>query len=397
MKRRLLRWTLSACATLVVAGALYALLRPTPIEVDVLPVQRGPLIVTVDEQAETRSHDRFVVAAPVAGRVLRVNLHEGDLVAAGQTVAELAPAPLGEREIRELEARLTSARSLQREAQERLGSAEQDLALAGRNRVRLQGLAERKLVAEQALDQAMTAEAAAAHAVRAAAHRLASAAADVDQVRAGLISTPTGASRHTPTLLVRAPVGGRVLRVAEKSDRVVPAGSQLMVVGDLSQLEVLIELLSVDAVKIRPGMPVLLDGWGGDRVLHARVSVVEPFAFTKVSALGVEEKRANVIAEFLEPPAPLGDGYRLSAHIVTFTADAVVKVAASALFPCGQGSCLFTVEKDRARQRPVSIGHRTADSAEVLDGLTIGTRVICYPPNDLQDGARIKVRLPQGH
>jgi HlyD family secretion protein len=170
-----------------------------------------------------------------------------------------------------------------------------------------------------------------------------------------------------------------------------------MVVGDLSQLEVLIELLSVDAVKIRPGMPVLLDGWGGDRVLHARVSVVEPFAFTKVSALGVEEKRANVIAEFLEPPAPLGDGYRLSAHIVTFTADAVVKVAASALFPCGQGSCLFTVEKDRARQRPVSIGHRTADSAEVLDGLTIGTRVICYPPNDLQDGARIKVRLPQGH
>jgi len=390
--RRIVRWAVSAGAALLVAAALYLLLRPKAVEVDAAAVERGPLVVTVDEQAETRSHDRFVVAAPVAGRVLRVNLHEGDAVAAGQPVAELTPAPLGERETRELEARLASARALQREAQDRLRRAEQDVALAGRERTRLQGLAERKLVAEQALDQARTAEAAAAHEMNAARHRVDAAAADVEAVRAGLITTQSERSGQVPVLLVRAPVAGRILRVPEKSDRVVPAGSQLLVVGDLSHLEVLIELLSTEAVKVRPGMPVLLDGWGGDHVLHARVSVVEPYAFTKVSALGVEEKRTNVIADFLDSPAPLGDGYRLQAHIVTFSADSVVKVRASAVFPCAQGSCVFIVENSRARLRPVAIGHRTPDFAEVLDGLEVGAVAICYPPNDVVDGARVRVR-----
>jgi HlyD family secretion protein len=388
----MLRWSLSAGAALLVAAALYVILRPKPVEVDAAAVERGPLVVTVDEQAETRSHDRFVVAAPVAGRVLRVVLHEGDAVAAGQPVAELVPAPLGERETRELEARLASARALQREAQDRLRRAEQDLALAGRERTRLQGLAEQRLVAEQALDQARTAEAAAAHEMGAARHRVEAAGADVEAVRAGLISTQSERSGQVPILLVRAPVAGRILRVPERSDRVVPAGSQLVVVGDLSHLEVLIELLSTEAVKVKAGMAVLLDGWGGDRVLHARVSIVEPYAFTKVSALGVEEKRTNVIADFLDSPAPLGDGYRLQAHIVTFRADEVVKVPASAVFPCGQGFCAFTVENGRARRRPVSIGHRTPDSAEVLAGLAVDAVAICYPPNDVIDGARVKVR-----
>jgi HlyD family secretion protein len=390
--RTTVRWALSVAAVLLVAAALYLLLRPKPVEVDAAAVERGPLIVTVDEQAETRSHDRFVVATPVAGRVLRVNLHEGDAVTAGQPVAELAPAPLGERETRELEARLASARALQREAQDRLHRAEQDLALAGRERVRLQGLAERKLVAEQALDQARTAEAAASHELNAARHRVDAAASDVEAVRAGLITTQVGRSGEVPVLLVRAPVAGRILRVAEKSDRVVPAGSQLLVIGDLAHLEVLIELLSTEAVKVQPGMPVLLDGWGGDHVLHARVSIVEPYAFTKVSALGVEEKRTNVIADFLDSPVPLGDGYRLQAHVVTFRADSIVKVPASAVFPCGREYCVFAVENGRALKRPVSIGHRTPDSAEVLAGLAVGAVAICYPPNDVVDGARVRVR-----
>ncbi len=388
----IVRWSVVAGTALLVAASLYLLLRPKPVEVDVAAVERGPLVVTVDEQAETRSHDRFVVAAPVAGRVLRVNLHEGDAVVAGQPVAELTPAPLGERETRELEARLASARALQREAQDHLRHAEQDLALAGRERARLQGLAERTLVAEQVLDQARTAEATAGDELSAARNRVEAAAADVEAVRASLITSQSGRSGRPPVLLIRAPVAGRILRVPEKSDRVVPAGGQLLVVGDLSHLEVLIELLSTEAVKIRPGMPVLLDGWGGERVLHARVSVIEPYAFTKVSALGVEEKRTNVIADFLESPAPLGDGYRLNAHIVTFSAESVVKVPAGAVFPCGQGSCVFVVENNRARRRLVAIGHRTSDSAEVLDGLAVGTVVICYPPNDVVDGSRVRPR-----
>jgi HlyD family secretion protein len=381
-----------AGALVLTAGGLFALLRPKPIEVDAYPVERGPLRVTLDEQAETRSHDRFVVAAPVAGRVLRVVLHEGDPVAAGQAVAELTPAPLGERETREIEARLASARALQREAEERLRRAEHDLAAAGRERARLQPLADRRLVAEQALDQARTAEASAEHEVSAARNRVAAAAADVDAVRSGLISAQPGIAGQAATIQIRAPVAGRVLRVPEKSDRVVAAGTPLVIVGDLSHLEVLIEMLSTEAVKVNPEMPVDFDGWGGDRILHGRVSAVEPYAFTKVSALGVEEKRTNVIANFSESPIPLGDGYRLSAHIVTFSADAVVKAPASAIFPCGQNTCVFLIEKGRARQRAVLIGHQSQDSVEVLGGLTLGSMVIGYPPNEVTDGARVSVR-----
>lgn len=176
--------------------------------------------------------------------------------------------------------------------------------------------------------------------IGAARHRVASAAADVEAVRAELISTRSGPSQSAAILKIRAPVAGRVLRLPEKSDRVVNSGASLAVIGDVSQLEVLIEMLSTDAVKVTVGMPVFLDGWGGDRVLHARVAVIEPYAFTKVSALGVEEKRTNVIAEFTESPAPLGDGYRLQAHVVTYSADGAVRAPAGALFPAARpGAC----------------------------------------------------------
>ena len=144
-------------------------------------------------------------------------------------------------------------------------------------------------------------------------------------------------------------------------------------------------------------MPVLLDGWGDDRVLHARITVVEPYAFTKVSALGVEEKRTNVIADFTESPEPLGDGYRLQAHVVTYSADDAIKASAGALFPCGAEWCVFAVEGGHARTRRVLVGHRTPEYFEVKDGLAIGTQVVCYPPNDLADGSRVSVsRRPSG-
>ena len=388
--RQWLRYALFVAIGALAAGALWLLLRPSPVDVEVGLVERGLLRVTLDEQAETRSHDRFVITAPVAGRILRLELHEGDAVTAGQTIAELEPAPVGERELRELEARLASARELLHEAEHRLARAQEAFTYAQRERARTESLVARGLAAQQALDQAATLQSVAEQETGAAGHRVASATADVEAIRAELISTRSGASQSAPILKIRAPVGGRVLRLPEKSDRVVSSGASLAVIGDVSHLEVLIEMLSTDAVKVRVGMPVLLDGWGGDRVLQARVAVVEPYAFTKVSALGVEEKRTNVIADFIESPAPLGDGYRLQAHVVTYSADGAVKAPAGALFACGEGWCVFGVEGGRARIRRVMVGHRTPEFFEVQDGLAVGTQVICYPPNDLADGSRVR-------
>ncbi len=388
--RQPLRYLLLAAIAALAVGGLWLLLRPSPVDVEVAPVERGLLRVTLDEQAETRSHDRFVITAPVAGRVLRLELHEGDAVTAGQTVAELEPAPIGERELRELEAKLASARESLHEAEHRLALAQEGLTYAQRERTRTEALISRGLAAQQALDQSTTLQSLAEQQTEAARHRVAAAGADVEAIKAELISTRSRPSQSAAVLKIRAPVAGRVLRLPEKSDRVVSSGASLAVVGDVSRLEVLIEMLSTDAVKVTVGMPVLLDGWGGDRLLHARVAVIEPYAFTKVSALGVEEKRTNVIAEFTESPAPLGDGYRLQAHVVTYSADDAVRAPAGALFPCAEAWCVFAVEDSRARLRRVLVGHRTPEYFEVQGGLDVRTEVVCYPPNDLADGARVK-------
>jgi HlyD family secretion protein len=164
----------------------------------------------------------------------------------------------------------------------------------------------------------------------------------------------------------------------------------LLTVGDLSRLEVVIELLSTEATQVKPGMLVILDGWGGDKLLRAQVKRVEPYAFTKISALGVEEKRTNVVADFVDAPQGLGDGYRVNAHIVVWAADAVSKVPASALFRCAEAWCAFAVENGRARQRIVKIGYRNAQEAEVLEGLAVGETVIRHPANQIDDGVRVK-------
>jgi HlyD family secretion protein len=171
---------------------------------------------------------------------------------------------------------------------------------------------------------------------------------------------------------VRSPVAGRILRIQDQSERVVTAGTPLLTVGDMNKLEVVIELLSSEAVKVKPGMTVILDGWGGNQLLKANVQRVEPYAFTKVSALGIEEKRTNVVADFVDAPQTLGDGYRVNAHIVVWAADDVIKVPASAVFRCAETWCAFAVENGRARRRDVKVGHSNAQEAEVLEGLKPG-------------------------
>jgi len=182
------------------------------------------------------------------------------------------------------------------------------------------------------------------------------------------------------------------LRLPEKSERVVASGTPLLVLGDPTRLEGIVDALSTDAVRVRPGMPVLLEGWGGDRPLRAVVRVVEPYAFTKVSALGVEEQRVNVVADFVDPPGPLGDAYRVDARIVVWSADKVLKAPASVLFRSGNGWAAFVVDGGRARRREVRVGERSAREAQILGGLKAGDLVIRYPSNEISDGIRVRAR-----
>jgi len=383
--------TLKRVLLAVVAIALVALLvvlwMPSPVEVDAADVQAGPMRVTVDDQGETRSHDRFVLSAPVAGRLARIALHDGDAVTGGQVVAEIAPLPLSTREREEIVARVAAADALQREAEQRVRHADEDLAQAQRELERTRRLVAEKFVAPQAAERAQNLERTAASEAEAARQRARAAAADAQAARAGLAATRAGG-----LVQVRAPMAGRILRVHDASERVVAAGTPLMVVGDLARLEVVVELLSSDAVKVAAGMPVLIDGWGGDRALRATVRRVEPYAVTKVSALGIEEKRVNVVADFVDPPGAIGDGYRITARIVVWQAEQVLKVPVSALFRCAEAWCVFVVDGGRARRRTVEIGQRNLTEAEVRAGLEAGMRVIRYPSNAVEEGVRVNVR-----
>ncbi len=378
--------------TLVVAALFVRALMPSPVRVEVAGVGRGPLRVTVDEEGEARAHDRFVVAAPVAGRLARVELHDGDRVSRGEVVATINPLPLDEREREEVIARVQAAESLKREADERVAHARADYEQARRERERAERLARDGLVSTQSLEEAQNAEATSANDLEAAKYNAGAAASQVKVARAGLVAIETDRDSAKRVVKLVSPVSGRVLRVIEKSERVVAAGTPLMVLGDPGKLEIVVDLLSTDAVKVKAGMPVILEGWGGEQEIRARVRVVEASAFTKVSALGIEEQRVNIVADFVDPPGPLGDGYRLEARVIIWEGEDVLKTPLSALFRHGDGWSVFIVETGVARRRDVEIGHTSQFEAEVLGGLEDGTAVIVHPSNQIEDGAQVEAR-----
>ncbi|UCD68908.1 MAG: efflux RND transporter periplasmic adaptor subunit [Betaproteobacteria bacterium] len=376
---------------LAAAAGITYLFMPAPIDVDIAPVITGPMMVTVDEDGETRAHDRFVVSAPVAGRVSRIELHEGDAVKQGQVVAEVWPLPLSARERDEQMARIASARALKKEADEQVRRAETVHDQAMRERNRVAKLVRDGFVSPQAAEKAIVAEITSSNALDAARFRARAAAAELRAAQAAelAISAKPG-SRASVNL--ESPVSGKVLRIPEKSERVVAAGEPLLIVGDADDLEIVMDFLSTEAVRIRPGMPVLIEGWGGDEPLQAEVRVVEPYAFTKISALGVEEQRVNVIADFIGSHAELADAYRIEARVVIWQADNVLKVPASALFRRQNGWAAFVLEDRRARLRTVETGRRTAYDVEVFAGLQAGEHVILHPSNDISDDTRVRVR-----
>lgn len=359
--------------------------RPVILRLDAVKVACGSMIVAVEEQGETRARDQFIIAAPVEGELRRLLLREGDRVAAGQVVAALRPSPLGVQPRTENRARIAAAESLVVEAEARVEQTVRELELARKERERVEKLVRSGDVAEKNLDQARTAESVAMQQVAAARARLDAAHHDVAALRSVQVAVdPPPASMMN----VRSPVSGRVLSVLQQSERVVPAGTPLLTLGDARHLEVVVDVLSSDAVKIRKGDRVILEQWGGDRPLQARVRLVEPQAFTKVSALGVEEKRVHVIADFEQRPEELGVGYRVEAKIVIWSGDQLLKIPSSSAFRRGTEWAVFAIRDGRTQVQTIQIGHRNDAELEIVSGLKEGEVVVRRPERDLVEGAQ---------
>ena len=375
---------LLALAALAILAAVAVAFRPAPVPVDLGSVVRGDLRVTVEEEGKTRIRDRFVVSAPATGRLLRVRLKEGDAVRDGDVVARLEPLPLDERARAEAQARLKAAEAAQRAAEARVRQIGTSLEQARRTHERADKLAGEGLQSPEVREQAELAEASLARELDAARFSARAAAFDAEAARATLVAGANGA-----VIALRSPVSGRVLRVLQESERSILAGSPVVEVGDPANLEIVIDLLSTDAVRVKPGAAMMLDG-GEGRILRGRVRIVEPAAFTKISALGVEEQRVNVIGNLEEPAGRLGDAYRVEASITLWEGKGVLKAPASAVFRRGGGWSVFVARGGRARLRSVEVGQRNPAEVQVLGGLKEGEQVVLHPSDRIEDGSRVR-------
>ena len=388
----------TAAAIALALGLVFLILRPEPVRIDVARVERGPMRVTVDEEGRTRVRDRFTIAAPIAGRVARIALDAGDAVQRGAVVARMHPLPLDPRTHTEAVARVDAAEAARREADARVEHARAALEQAQRTAHRARQLGALGTIGKEERELAELGEITRQKELDAATFAAEAAAYNLEAARAALIAPGSEDNQamvaaceagHDACLELRSPVNGQVLRVPEQSERVVAVGTPLLELGDARALEVVVDVLSADAVKIRPGARMLIEEWGGKEALEAGVRLVEPSGFTKVSALGVEEQRVNVVGDFVAPQVPLADGYRVEARIVVWEGDDVVKAPSSALFRRGSAWNVFIVEGNRARRRTVTLGQRSTVEAQVLDGLNEGEVVIVHPSDQVDDGVRV--------
>jgi HlyD family secretion protein len=374
-------------AVVVVGLALWSLLRQEAPAVEIARVERGPVRVTIDEEGETRVRDRYVVDSPVTARLRRIALREGDTVEAGGVVAQLDPAPLDAREQEEGEARLEAALDGERVARAALERAKAARDQAERERERAIKLAQDGLVSSEASERADLAAQTARKELEAMEYRAKAAAHEVEMARAAIAPRLDGG-----VVVVKAPARGRVLRVNEPSERVVLAGTALVEIGDPGDLEVVVDLLSSDAVRVAIGDTIEIGEWGGDATLKGVVRLVEPSAFTKVSALGVDEQRVNVVAVVNDSPSSLGDRFRVAVSIVLWQAPGVVRIPRGAVFRSGDGWATFVLEEGRVTRRELAIGHQGGEHFEVLGGVSAGEAVVMYPDERIHDGVRTRGR-----
>ncbi|MFO0789593.1 MAG: HlyD family efflux transporter periplasmic adaptor subunit [Pirellulales bacterium] len=424
-----------AIVVAIVAGLAYAFI-PRPLEVDIVRVDRGTIRVTVDEDGKTRIREKYVVSAPLNGRILRISLDPGDEVIAGKTLLTMLeprdPELLDARTIAQSEARVKAAEASLERMKPQLEKARQNQAYFEAEVVRYRKAFEGKGVSKSDLDNAEMQYHVASEELRSLRLSEQIAQFELEQARAALMHTRPRpddaglASRTRPVAMANAetpatfdggtpaphkpsadssnngwdfpifsPITGRVLRVFQESSAVVMPGTSLVELGDPADLEVEVDVLSRDAVKIHPGDEVLLEHWGQTAPLHGRVRVVEPSGFTKISTLGVEEQRVWVIVDLVESPErrpTLGDGYRVEARIVIDEAKNALRVPTSSLFRVGEEPAVFRVENGAARQHKVKVGRQNGLEAEITEGLAEGDLIVLHPSDQIEDGVRLRPR-----
>jgi HlyD family secretion protein len=378
---------LAAISSLLMLSLLAWLLAPAPLQLQQIRVGKGPMRVSIDNEGIVRVRDAYVVASPVAATAERITLRTGDQVLRGEVVAWLAPLPVDLQAKEQTLARMKAAEARWTEAALQQSEAEINHQLARHELERQQALVRDQFISPQALEQLIVRENAALAAARAAQARTKAALAVVAEARAAVNTVVRAPERRLP---VRAPASGRVLAISQQSERTIAAGLPLMTIGDPLHMEAVVDVLSVDAVKIRPGMRMLLKDWGGDAPLEARVRRIEPVAFTKISALGIEEQRVNVIADPIGRPWPLGDGYRIQASILLWQQDAVLKLPGSSVFRVADEWRVFVIEKGRARERTITLGQRNRDEVQIIAGLREGEQVIRFPSRQVSEGVRVR-------
>ena len=393
MTKRLVRIGL---VVLVLGAILVWAFRPAPVPADFATVSRGPLEVTVDEEGQTRVRDRYVVSAPVPGRMERIELEPGDPVVARKTVlAQFRPVDpqlLDVRTRAELEGRVKAAETTIGGARAERDRIATELTFARSELKRTEGLVKGGALAARDLEAAEQTVKAQERALQSAEFAVRTAQYQLETARAGLLQTQAGRVATIPLL---SPVSGVILRRLQQSEAVVPIGQPLLEVGDLADMEIVSDLLSSAAVRVQPGQAARIEQWGGDRPLNGRVRRVEPSGFTKVSALGVEEQRVNVLIDFEDPRdlwKAIGDGYRVEVRIIVWSKPDVLKVPSSSLFRDETQWAVYKVADGRALRTSVEIGQRSGLEAEVLSGLQPGDQIVVYPSDAIQNGVKLVSR-----
>ncbi len=395
--KKLAGWGVAIVGLLMV---LYVTIRPQPVPVEVAPVIRGTFIQTVDEDGKTRVRERYTVSAALEGTLERLHLKAGDPVEQGMLLAIIHPKEPSlldvrtEQELRERLGAVEAAKQHSRAAVERAHTA---LTQATADYERTRKLAESEVVSPARREHDELTVKLATKDLQAAQFEDRATEHQVEMARAALLrvqkpsKAKSDADQHWE---IYSPVLGRVLRVFQESEGVVTVGAPLLELADPSDLEVVVDVLTTDAVQISPGAQVWFERWGGTEAVEGRVRVVEPSAFTKISALGIEEQRVNVVIDVISPDGQwrsVGDGYHVDARIVTFQADDVVQVPVGALFRDGKAWAVFTVSDGHARKRVIHMGRRSGVTALIEAGIKPGEQVIMYPSDAVQDGVRVAV------
>lgn len=383
---------------LIILAALAYGFRPQPRLVDMVEAKLAPMQVAIEEEGKTRVIDRYIISAPVAGTTCRVDLDVGDSVEKNQMLVNIKPLQsqaLDPRSHAEAEATVAAAESALRAAEQNVHSARADADLAGKELTRLEPLAKQGHVSIDRLDQARATKRSTAATLRSAVFAVDVAKHELDAARTALRYTGNTSSNPEDMVQVLAPVTGQVLKVQQECEGVVSPGQPLLEIGDTRSLEIETDVLSADAVKIKPGMSVLYERWGGEKPLTGHVRRVEPVGFTKISALGVEEQRVLIISDIAsdtEQWQTLGDGYRVESRFILWDEQDVLQIPASALFRVEDQWALFVMKNSKAKRRNVKVGQRNGLSAQILNGLTEGEAVITHPDNTIEDGVAVKRR-----